>query len=496
MRKKFLINFSLIIVIAVSIFTHFYRIGELYNFHNDEGRDALVAAKILTTHRPVLLGPQTSVGNMYLGPIYYYLMAVALFFSHFDPVGPAVMVALSAVLTTYIIYYIGRQKMNSASALFAALIFALSPLMVHYTRSSWNPNLVPFIASLMLLLVTQLENEPAHRGWLMLGYGLLSGVMFQLHYVALAYVGLLSLYLLIKRHINYRSLGIIFVGFMISSSPFWAFEARHDWVNSQAFLTYLTKSPNQHSSLIKYIARVEQNSVNAVADTLASRPLTYNTTPLWYMGLLASLILVVTMSAGFGRLMVLLLAGSVLTTSLLSETIYPHYTSYLFPIISLVGGSLFNLKGKLKLLGVILLISFLYISLPALSLNLTLDSSHQVEKAKAVAEYIQKDADSAAYNVVAGPTNARETTYLYFLDQSSHPPSATKEPLLYMICEDVPCTQADANRSDIFARGPSHPSLEDQLSHPYTPVSLEPKIVQDVTHILYGTWVARIKVTE
>ena len=84
----------ILMVLAVSIFTHFYRLDHTFIFHNDEGRDVLIAYRMLDTKLPVLLGPETSVGNMYLGPFYYYLMVPSLWLSQLSPVGPAAMVAL------------------------------------------------------------------------------------------------------------------------------------------------------------------------------------------------------------------------------------------------------------------------------------------------------------------------------------------------------------------------------------------------------------------
>ncbi len=85
------------LVLLVSAFTHLYRIDKTFVFHNDEGRDALISYRMIDTKRPVLLGPETSVGNMYLGPFYYYLMVPALALSGLNPVGPAIMVAFLGI---------------------------------------------------------------------------------------------------------------------------------------------------------------------------------------------------------------------------------------------------------------------------------------------------------------------------------------------------------------------------------------------------------------
>ena len=79
-------------------------------FLGDEGRDVLVVKRILVDHKFTLLGPATSIGNMYLGPLYYYLMIIPMALSCLNPLGPAMKVALFGVITVFFVYKITRIK--------------------------------------------------------------------------------------------------------------------------------------------------------------------------------------------------------------------------------------------------------------------------------------------------------------------------------------------------------------------------------------------------
>src|SRR3990167_6859006 len=81
----------LILILLVAATTRFYRIREYITFLGDEGRDVLVVKRMLIDHKFTLLGPITSVGSLYMGPVYYYLMIPFLWIFNFDPLGPAVM---------------------------------------------------------------------------------------------------------------------------------------------------------------------------------------------------------------------------------------------------------------------------------------------------------------------------------------------------------------------------------------------------------------------
>src|SRR5437764_1311657 len=95
-RRKYPIAITIILLFAAWIRLH--NISGSMTFLGDEGRDALVAYNILHGHL-TLLGPNSSVGGFFLGPVYYYMMAPFLFIFNYDPVGPAVMIALFSVLT-------------------------------------------------------------------------------------------------------------------------------------------------------------------------------------------------------------------------------------------------------------------------------------------------------------------------------------------------------------------------------------------------------------
>ncbi|EKD62451.1 MAG: hypothetical protein ACD_52C00161G0001, partial [uncultured bacterium] len=107
-KKKIKINqkefIFLLLILALSAFFRLWRISEYMTFLGDEGRDAIVVRRLLVFLDPILIGPGTSIGNMYLGPLYYYFMAPWLFLSGLSPVGPAVGIAVLGVATVFMVW--------------------------------------------------------------------------------------------------------------------------------------------------------------------------------------------------------------------------------------------------------------------------------------------------------------------------------------------------------------------------------------------------------
>src|ERR1035437_6294632 len=145
-------NIVLLTVLILAAFLRLYKIQDYMTFLGDEGRDVLVAYNILHGHL-TLLGPTSSVGGFFLGPIYYYFMAPFLFLFNYNPVGPAVMVALFGVATVWLVYKISSEFFGKTAGLIASTLYAISPLVISYSRSSWNPNLMPFFTLLTIYVL-------------------------------------------------------------------------------------------------------------------------------------------------------------------------------------------------------------------------------------------------------------------------------------------------------------------------------------------------------
>ena len=75
--KKFYTPWNLLILIIIlfAFILRIYRIGELLNFHYDQGRDALIIWDLIKNGKLFLIGPVTGLEGIFLGPFYYYLIA-------------------------------------------------------------------------------------------------------------------------------------------------------------------------------------------------------------------------------------------------------------------------------------------------------------------------------------------------------------------------------------------------------------------------------------
>lgn len=229
----------LTIILLTAAFLRLYRISEYMTFLGDEGRDVLVVKRMIVDHKWTLLGPTASVGGFFLGPIYYYFMLPFLWLFRLDPVGPAIMVALFGVATVYLVYRVGREFFNENTGLMAVSLYALSPLVIIYSRSSWNPNLVPFFSLFYVWCLYQVVKANHWFWWFSAGAGI--GVGLQLHYLFtfLILMGMAFLLIYKRKKEDIRSWGLKILGGIVGFSPFIFFELRHGFPNTRTIYDFI-----------------------------------------------------------------------------------------------------------------------------------------------------------------------------------------------------------------------------------------------------------------
>ena len=212
----------LILLLAASL-----RVWNLPNrmvFLADQGRDMLRAYELYTSRRLTLLGPPSSQGNFFFGPVYYYLITPGLVLAKWHPIGASLTVILVDLLGLYFLFHLTHS-------LLIALIYATSPLFIHWSQSALNPFFIPGLTAMCLLCLSR-------RRWLLAG--ILVGAIAQLHYAA----AILAVFIFKPTFL---------LGWLMSMAPMLAFELRHDWFNTRGILAFLT-TPQFRSFNLHYAA--------------------------------------------------------------------------------------------------------------------------------------------------------------------------------------------------------------------------------------------------
>lgn len=355
--KKYLPFVLLFLILLVSAYLRLWRIEDYMTFLGDEGRDVLVVKRMIVDHKFTLLGPTASVGGFFLGPIYYYFMIPFLWVFNLSPVGPAVMVALFGIVTVFLVYYLGSKLFNYRVGLFSSALYALSPVIVNYSHSSWNPNIVPFFACLLIIFLYNFTQEEKKLNLFLVGCVL--GIGLQLHYLFLFLAIFCVVFLfLITRKEMVKNLLLIFVGFMICFSPFILFELRHGFTNTQMIAKFIFASNDTGFNFGNFVFNIKD-----VIYRLFYRLVAENNLYLTIGSALIALYGFKDLKKQITKipyvLMILWLLIPVFLFGLYKKPIYDYYFGIIFPVPFILTGIGLNALIKKRILIPIALIFFL-----------------------------------------------------------------------------------------------------------------------------------------
>lgn len=424
-------------------------------FLGDEGRDVLVVWNILHGH-PTLLGPTASVGGFFLGPIYYYFMTPFLWLFHYNPVGPAVMVALFGVATVGFVYIIAKEFFDTKAALIAGVLYAVSPLVIAYSRSSWNPNLMPFFSLLTLYFVYKGVKD--NNFWDFLFSGISIGIALQLHYltiflggivVTFTTVGFIYGWMLKNDNIEnriismFKAYGSLFVGFLIGFSLFLLFEIRHGFENTKNIINFILFSKDTGTGGNFW------STVNNVFFRIFGRLTTDYPPPdqvslqghtvitIWYTLTLflaitsASLLIYLLVKYRKSRekflqylLLFLWLFVGVMLFGFYKKQIYDYYFAFLFPLpFLLIGGLLSYLFIKSPFLKILAGISFLalfVINIQAMPFRYP--PNRQLNQMETISKFVMDKTNGRPFNFALITGGNSDHAYRYFFTIWGHPP--------------------------------------------------------------------------
>jgi 4-amino-4-deoxy-L-arabinose transferase-like glycosyltransferase len=476
--KKNKFEFALLLaVLSLALLLRLFKIDQFMTFLGDEGRDVRVVRDLIRDGNLVFIGPQTSVGNMYLGPLYYYLMAPALFLSNLNPVGPAVMIALLSVLTVLFTWYVARNWFGKQAAFISAILYAVSPVAIIYGRTSWNPNPMPFFALLSVWGIYQVWQNKKFF-WLPL-IGISSAFALQMHYLGLLLlptIGLFWMFTLnnIKKEnlplkVFVKNTIIAILLFLFLMSPLVLFDLKHHGMNYNAFKALLSAKSgvfNLGDVLTKPFSLLSFSE---------SALLSGNEKPKLLFTVIACLtsaiFLLIKRKQSFIQLISVWIIVTVVGLSLYNQPIYIHYLGLIYPAIFLLVGAV--LASTAKTNPQIRSLSFLLLAL-VVAVNLrhspAFDNpNRQLQRTEAAVDLIIKESKGEPFNFGLIAKQNYDESYRYFLENKKSNLVRGEVKIvdqLFVICEDGDKCQPEGHPDwQIAVFGPSHVVSQWQIDY-------------------------------
>jgi 4-amino-4-deoxy-L-arabinose transferase-like glycosyltransferase len=430
-----------VFLLILGVFFRFYRIEDTLMFQGDQGRDALVIKRMIVDRDLTLLGPITSVGNMYLGPFYYYFMLPFFYLTFPNPVGPAMGVALADVITMIGVYVIAKKYFGQTAGIFSLALYSFFALAVEYARFSWNPNIAPLFGLATFYFAVQYSKTLKLRD-LALSVAAF-GILIQLHYVALS-AGLVPLVALIlpimQKKVKVKqalaALGTAMGVFFISLVPLLLFNLRHNNLIVDGFLSYFgNRGPKTELmmppfsqrllaafiSLPEYILGKGRELIGTGWGVLAVIPGGWAIWRIFQQNKITSPLL----------LLITWLLGALIGMAWYTDSIYDHYLTFVFPALAIGLGCLMAYYWKNFSWGK-LVVGIILVEILALQIMVMPTFKMGGPPAYFYREVVTQIAPlvpEGNYNIalLADNRDYKGLNYRYFFEISPHPPQREDE---------------------------------------------------------------------
>lgn len=455
----------LVAILLLASILRLYKIDQYLTFLGDEGRDVIIVRRFLVYGDIFLIGPGTSIGNMYLGPLYYYMMAPPLWLFNYSPVGPAVMIAVLSIITVWFVYYVCREWFYSkehsgkVAGLIAAFLYAISPTVIIYSRSSWNPNIMPFFALLCVFAIWRVLTTKKLY-WLPV-LGVSFAAVLQSHYLGLLLAPTLGLFWIygafifrkdknLKQYLLFSLIALLL--FALLMSPLVIFDSRHGWRNFDSLKKFfLERQTTVSARPWNAIPEIWPLSQEIASRLVAGRNEVFGK---WAAIIIVVGLLLVAQSrkklSGKNILAFLILVTwlgvAFLGLGLYKQEIYDHYYGFFFAApFMLFGGIAWVLVSRAKIRGwwivgtvLIFLAYFNFLDNP-----LRYPPNNQLGRTIKISNHIKNEANEQKFNLAVIAERNYEDAYQYYLevwntgvtdiDPLNYEETLTKQ--LFVVCE-------------------------------------------------------------
>ncbi len=471
-RLEFII---LIVILIVAAFLRLYKIDQYMNFLGDEGRDALMIQRILVDHDFPLLGPTTSVGNIYLGPLYYYMMTIPMAISWLNPVAAAVMVAVIGILSVSLVYYFGREWFGKLPAILSAFLYAVSPINIINSRSSWNPSPLPFFTLLSILGLYLSRKRQNFRWFILTGVSLAFAV--QMHYLAFILLPIFFIFwiyqLITKPRIKYfwQGTGGAIISFLFLMLPLVIFDLKYKFMNYHAITAlFATQGGTVNFNIFTGLLRM----VSVYQDLLVTRYISgFNIIAGFIISILILAPIILAFKHGIKKLswayfvLTVWLFLGFIGLSIYKQAIYDHYLGFLAPVPFLLIGAfvgLFKNKWQIIIFGLLI---FIFGFLNLLKNPLQYPPNRQLQRTQEIARFIVDQTSRQSLNFALISARNYDSAYKFYLGLYGNKPKVVPDEItdqLFVVCEDQICQPTTEPKYEISSFGMSKIDWEKDIA--------------------------------
>ncbi len=239
---------SLLCIILSAAFLRIYQLENLMPFMGDQGWFYLSAKDMVTNGTIPLVGITASHTWLHQGPLWTYMLAFGLWVTHGNPISGGYIAVFFGILTVYLVYFLGKDLFSYRIGIISALLFAVSPLAIVYSRMPYHTAPIPFFSVLFLIVLWKwIQGNKMMFPVLIF----LLGILYNLELATVLFVIPLIVFLfygIVKKTpwaqiFSIKILGLSLIAFIVSMFPILLYDIGHGFPQTLKFAAWLGYQP-------------------------------------------------------------------------------------------------------------------------------------------------------------------------------------------------------------------------------------------------------------
>ncbi len=230
----------LVSVLIVCLFFRLYKFPDFFDYNHDQDLNGWVIKDIAADHHLRLIGYETRVPGIFIGPLYFYFLSPFYLITNFNPLAVVFQTLVISLLTALSIYYTFSKSFSKDVALVGAFIYSSSYPLAVFDR--WTvPTQLVLVWSIWFLYCLSSVIKGDKNVYYFAGF--LLAMIWNIHITLFPLALLLFIaFLFSPRKNNGQNILKLALSFFVFSSPFWLFEIRHHFEQTISLFKYFSQN--------------------------------------------------------------------------------------------------------------------------------------------------------------------------------------------------------------------------------------------------------------
>src|SRR3989344_937905 len=221
-------------ILAIGMFLRLFHAKELFLYSHDQDLSAWFIKDVLVDHHIRLIGQETSVKGLFIGPVFYYLLIPFYLITNLDPIGGLLLPVVIAFATIASIYFIFTKIFNKTTASIASLIYSTN-FAVILTDKEVVPTTPVYLWTVWYLYSLYLITKKDKKALILIA--VLSAFTWHINLTLAILFILVPVSLVLTKYLPSKKTTASSMALaLVLNAPFFAFEFRHGFQQTKTLL--------------------------------------------------------------------------------------------------------------------------------------------------------------------------------------------------------------------------------------------------------------------